>query len=292
MKTELAKKYLRLEKLPTLWCSGCGHGLILSSLLRALDLLNIEKDKVAMVSGIGCSGRTPGYVDANTLHTTHGRAIPFATGIKLMKPEFYVLAVMGDGDCAAIGGNHFIHAARRNIDITAIVYNNGIYGMTGGQVSPTTPYGAYASTAPYGQLEEPFDIVELALGAGATFVARSSIDEIPKLDRLIADGIKHKGFSVIDVITICPITFGRRNELGEDPMMNLRWVQDITVPMKKAKDMSKEELKGKWITGIFRDEDKPNLIDLYLELNKKLKYSMVDESSIEGTEFVRREDET
>ncbi|TET99571.1 MAG: 2-oxoacid:ferredoxin oxidoreductase subunit beta [Candidatus Stahlbacteria bacterium] len=292
MKTELAKKYLRLEKLPTLWCSGCGHGLILSSLLRALYLLNIEKDKVAMVSGIGCSGRTPGYVDVHTLHTTHGRAIPFATGIKLMKPEFYVLAVMGDGDCAAIGGNHFIHAARRNIDITAIVYNNGIYGMTGGQVSPTTPYGAYASTAPYGQLEEPFDIVELALGAGATFVARSSIDEIPKLDRLIADGIKHKGFSVIDVITICPITFGRRNKLGEDPMMNLRWVQDITVPMKKAKDMSKEELKGKWITGIFRDEDKPNLIDLYLELNKKLKHSMVDESSKEGVEDVRRQDET
>lgn len=292
MKTELAKKYLRLEKLPTLWCSGCGHGLILSSLLRALYLLNIEKDKVAMVSGIGCSGRTPGYVDAHTLHTTHGRAIPFATGIKLTKPEFYVLAVMGDGDCAAIGGNHFIHAARRNIDITAIVYNNGIYGMTGGQVSPTTPYGAYASTAPYGQLEEPFDIVELALGAGATFVARSSIDEIPKLDRLIADGIKHKGFSVIDVITICPITFGRRNKLGEDPMMNLRWVQDITVPMKKAKDMSKEELKGKWITGIFRDEDKPNLIDLYLELNKKLKHSMVDESSKEGVEDVRRQDET
>ncbi len=284
MKTEVAKKYLRLEKLPTLWCPGCGHGLILSSLLRALDFLNLERDKIALISGIGCSGRTPGYVDVHSLHTTHGRALPFATGIKLMKPEFNVIAVMGDGDCAAIGGNHFIHTARRNIDITAIIFNNGIYGMTGGQVSPTTPYGAYASTAPYGQMEEPFDIVELALGAGATYVARSSIYEIPKLDRIIADGIKHKGFSVIDVITVCPVTFGRRNELTENPMMNLRYIRDITVPMKKAEKMSEKELKGKWITGIFRDVDKPNLIDLYRELNERVKSSAVGESTIEGVE--------
>jgi len=284
MKTEVAKKYLRLEKLPTLWCSGCGHGFILASLLRALDLLDIEKDKIAMVSGIGCSGRTPGYVDVHSLHTTHGRALPFATGIKLMKPEFSVIVVMGDGDCAAIGGNHFIHAARRNIDITAIVYNNGIYGMTGGQASPTTPCGAYASTAPYGQLEEPFDIVELALGSGATYVARSSIDEIPKLDRVIAEGIKHKGFSVIDVITVCPITFGRRNELTENPMINLRYIRDITVPMKKAEKMSEEELKGKWVTGIFRDIEKPQLMDLYRKLNESFKNSSVSESTKESVE--------
>lgn len=166
--------YLRLEHFPHIWCAGCGHGIVLKALLRAINKLNIPKDKVALVSGIGCSSRTPGYVDFNTLHTTHGRALAFATGIKMSNPDLVVIAVMGDGDCAAIGGNHFIHAARRNIDITVVVENNFIYGMTGGQVSPTTPYGVPATTAPYGALERPFDIINLAEGAGAIFGARAT----------------------------------------------------------------------------------------------------------------------
>ncbi|MCK4421570.1 2-oxoacid:ferredoxin oxidoreductase subunit beta [candidate division WOR-3 bacterium] len=271
MKTEIVKKYLRLDKMPTVWCPGCGHGIIMGSLLRALELRGRSKDDIALVSGIGCSGRTPGYVDVHTLHTTHGRAIAFATGIKMMNPEMSVIVVMGDGDCAAIGGNHFIHAARRNMDITAVVYNNGIYGMTGGQVSPTTPYDAFATTAPYGQMEPPFDIVELALGAGATYVARSSVIDVPKLDELIVKGIKNNGFSVIDVITPCPIAYGRRNKLTADPMKNMQWVKEVTVPRKKAEEMSEKELRGKWITGVFRDVEHVGLVNLYIELEEKLK---------------------
>ena len=270
MKTEVVKKYLRLEKMPTVWCPGCGNGIILGSLLRAFELRGRSKDNIVLISGIGCSGRTPGYVDVHTLHTTHGRAIAFATGVKMMMPKMSVIVVMGDGDCTAIGGNHFIHAARRNLDITAIVYNNGIYGMTGGQVSPTTPYGAYATTAPYGQMEAPFDIVELALGAGASYVARSSVNDVPKLDEIIVKGIRNDGFSVIDVITPCPIVFGRYNNLTADPMKNLEWVREITVPKSKAAKMKEEELRGKWITGIFRDREKPGLINLYLGLEERL----------------------
>ncbi len=271
MKTEIVKKYLRMDKMPTVWCPGCGHGIIMGSMLRALEMYGCAKDDIVIVSGIGCSGRTPGYIDANTLHTTHGRAIPFATGIKIMNPKLTVITAMGDGDCAAIGGNHFIHAARRNVDITAIVFNNGIYGMTGGQVSPTTPYEAFASTAPYGQLEPPFDVVKLALGAGASYVARSSIDDIPKLDEIILNGIKNSGFAVIDVITPCPIAYGRRNKLTDDPMENLKWIRDITITQKKAENMSEEELKGKWVTGVFRDKEQMDLTSLYLELEERMK---------------------
>lgn len=273
MKTEVVKKYLRLEKMPTVWCPGCGHGIILGSLLRAFEMRERTKDDFVLISGIGCSGRTPGYVDVHSLHTTHGRAIAFATGIKMMKPDMSVIAVMGDGDCAAIGGNHFIHAARRNMDITAVVYNNAIYGMTGGQVSPTTPAESYATTAPYGQLEEAFDIVKLALGAGASYVARGSIDDVPKLDEVIRAGIRNDGFSVIDVVTPCPITYGRRNKIGADPMDNLNWVRDVTVRREKAEKMSEEELRGKWITGIFRDREQPDLTSLYMELEGRLKAS-------------------
>ena len=273
MKTEVVKKYLRLDKMPTVWCPGCGHGIIMGSMLRAFELRGRTKDDIVLISGIGCSGRTPGYVDVHSLHTTHGRAIAFATGIKMMKPEMSVVVAMGDGDCTAIGGNHFIHAARRNMDITAIVYNNGIYGMTGGQVSPTTPYEAFATTAPYGQMEPPFDVVELALGAGASFVARSSVNEVPKLDDIIARGMANDGFAVIDVITPCPITFGRYNKLGADPMENLKWVRDVTIPSEKAEEMSEEELRGKWITGVFRDKEQPDLTSLYIDLEERLKSS-------------------
>ncbi len=272
MVTEIARQYLRQDKFPSIWCPGCGHGIILGAILRTIHKLGINKNKVMMVSGIGCSGRTPGYVDFHTLHTTHGRALTFATGIKLVRPEMTVLVVMGDGDAAAIGGNHFIHAARRNIDITAIVYNNSIYGMTGGQVSPTTPTGMYATTAPYGMLEKPFDIVELALGAGASFVARGSSYHVPMLDGLIKKAILHKGFSVVDVITTCPINFGRRNKLSADGAKNLKYVESIVVPLSKYQKMPEEERIGKFPIGIFRQEEGlPELTEKYVQLENKLR---------------------
>lgn len=272
MVTEIARQYLRQDKFPSIWCPGCGHGIILGAILRTVHKLSINKNKVMMVSGIGCSGRTPGYVDFHTLHTTHGRALTFATGIKLVRPEMTVLVVMGDGDAAAIGGNHFIHAARRNIDITAIVYNNSIYGMTGGQVSPTTPTGMYATTAPYGMLEKPFDIVELALGAGASFVARGSSYHVPMLDGLIKKAILHKGFSVVDVITTCPINFGRRNKLSADGAKNLKYVESIVVPLSKYQKMPEEERIGKFPIGIFRQEEGlPELTEKYVQLENKLR---------------------
>ena len=272
MVTEIARQYLRHDKFPSIWCPGCGHGIILGAILRAVHKLGLDKNKVMMVSGIGCSGRTPGYVDFHTLHTTHGRALTFATGIKLVRPEMTVLVVMGDGDAAAIGGNHFIHAARRNIDITAIVYNNSIYGMTGGQVSPTTPTGMYATTAPYGMIEKPFDIVELALGAGASFVARGSSYHVPMLDGLIKKAILHKGFSVVDVITTCPINFGRRNKLSADGAKNLKYVESIVVPLSKYQKMPEEERIGKFPIGIFRQEEGlPELTEKYVQLENKLR---------------------
>ena len=169
----LIYKYLRHDKkFPHVWCGGCGIGIMLGSLIRAIDHIGYTKDEVVLVSGIGCSGRLPVYVDFNTLHTTHGRALTFATGVKLAKPELHVIVIMGDGDATAIGGNHFIHAARRNLDLTAIIVNNSIYGMTGGQYSPTTPYGQRATTAIYGSVEHSFNISQLAVCAGAIFVAR------------------------------------------------------------------------------------------------------------------------
>ena len=169
--TRLIHKYLRHDKrFPHVWCPGCGNGILLGSLIRAIDATGLEKDEIVIVSGIGCSGRISVYVDFNTLHTTHGRALTFATGIKLGNPKLNVIVIMGDGDATAIGGNHFIHAARRNLDLTAIVVNNNIYGMTGGQYSPTTPYGAIASTALYGNVEHAFSIAELAVTAGASMV--------------------------------------------------------------------------------------------------------------------------
>ena len=167
--------YLRHDKkFPHVWCPGCGNGIVLGSLIRTIHNLKISKDEVVLVSGIGCAGRMTAYVDVSTVHTTHGRALTFATGIKLAKPKMKVIVVMGDGDATAIGGNHLIHAARRNVDLNAIIINNSIYGMTGGQFSPTTPYGAQATTAPHGHVEHAFNISRLADAAGGSFVARGN----------------------------------------------------------------------------------------------------------------------
>jgi len=251
--TEIVREYLRECKLPTIWCPGCGHGIVLGAVLRAVHRAGWNKNDTVLISGIGCAGRAPGYVDFNTLHTTHGRALTFATGIKLANPKLKVIVVMGDGDAAAIGGNHFIHAARRNIDITAIVFNNAIYGMTGGQYSPTTPFGAYASTTPFGNVEYDFDICELMKASGATFIARSVVSNPRQIENFVYKGLLHKGFSVIDVLTTCPTGYGRRNKLTDDGVKNIEYARSRVIPIEEWQNMSPEERRGRFPVGIFRD---------------------------------------
>lgn len=267
---ETARTYLRPSKrLPTVWCPGCGLGIMMSAMIRAIARIGIAKNDVAVVSGIGCTGRLPTYVDFNTLHTTHGRALAFATGIKLARPKLAVIAVMGDGDALAIGGNHFIHACRRNIDMTAIVADNMIYGMTGGQYSPTTPQGKRGTTAPYGNVEQDFDVVNLATGAGATFVARSSVYHAMELDRLIEKAIRHKGFSVVEVVSNCYTSYGRMNKYVS-PVDMLRWMKENSVSVRAAEKMSPEELEGKFTRGVMVERDLPEFIEAYDELGERL----------------------
>jgi 2-oxoglutarate ferredoxin oxidoreductase subunit beta len=245
--------YMRQRFLPHMWCPGCGHGTVLNSLLRAVEQLGLSKNEIVMVSGIGCSSRISGYVDFHTLHTLHGRALAFATGVKLSKPELNVIVPMGDGDALAIGGNHFIHAARRNIDMTAIVMNNRIYGMTGGQYSPMSGVGINATTAPYANIDRDFDVVEMALAAGATFVARSTTYHAQQATDLIKQAVLHEGFSVVEVLSQCPTHFGRKNKQGSaaDMMENYK---DITVPVGSKKKEANPELIER---GIFVQKDAP-----------------------------------
>ena len=249
-------KYLRLSKFPLIWCPGCGDGIVLKAMLRAIDSIGLQKDDITMVSGIGCSSRLPGYVDFNTLHTTHGRPITFATGVKIANPKMNVIVVTGDGDATAIGGNHYIHAARRNLDLTVILFNNNIYGMTGGQVSPTTPIGMKASTAPRGNREPAFNISGLAQAAGASFVARGTVHGAFMLEKLIERAILKKGFSVVEVLTPCPTAYGRRNRMGAGINM-MHELRKDSVPLKKAAALTPEELDGKVVTGVLVDIDKP-----------------------------------
>ncbi|MDO4581048.1 MAG: thiamine pyrophosphate-dependent enzyme [Bacillota bacterium] len=258
------EKYFR-NNLPHIWCSGCGNGIVMSAWARAMEEVAIDKDNTIAVSGIGCSSRITGYLDLNTLHTAHGRALPFATGCKMAKPDMDVFIFSGDGDCSAIGGNHFIHACRRNMDMTMIVINNNIYGMTGGQFSPLTPFGKKGTTAPYGSVDRCFDLCELAMGAGATFVARGDIFHAKQLTDLIVAGYKHKGFSVIEVLASCPISFGRRNKIPK-PADMMQYVKDHTVALARAEKMSPEELKGMYITGILRNESDVEYNEEYLRL--------------------------
>ena len=269
--TKLIHKYLRHDKkFPHVWCPGCGNGIVLGALIRAIDRLGLEKDEIVLASGIGCSGRMPVYVDFNTLHTTHGRALTFATGIKLAKPSLTVITVMGDGDATAIGGNHFIHAARRNLDLNAIIINNQIYGMTGGQHSPTTPYGCYSSTSSYGHIEHAFSIAELAVTAGADFVARGTVCHAELLEELIEKALRRRGFSVVEVMSNCHIQFGRRNNMG-DPITMMKWLRDHAVTMAKARKMTPDALENKFTIGILADVEKPIYTEEYEKIRKMAK---------------------
>ena len=263
-------KYLRLDKFPLIWCSGCGDGIVLKAILRAVERIGLDRNEICMVSGIGCSSRTPGYVDVNTLHTTHGRALTFATGVKMARPDLTVIVVTGDGDATAIGGNHFIHAARRNIDISVILYNNWIYGMTGGQVSPATPTGDRASTAPYGSIEPNFDIAALAAGAGASFVARETVAKPLVLDKLVERAIRKKGFSLVEVMTPCPTTYGRLNKSGDAVEMTA-WLKERSVSAAKAETLSPEERERAVVTGVLVDREKPEYAEEYFRMVERLR---------------------
>ena len=262
-------EYLRpKKKFPNLWCAGCGIGIVMHAIIRAIDRLGLSKDEVAMLSGIGCTGRMPVYLDFNTMHTTHGRALAFATGLKLAKPDMQILAVMGDGDALAIGGNHFIHTARRNIDLTAIVVNNQTYGMTGGQISPTTPMDMLATTAPYGNIDQPMPICDIATAAGASFVARSTVYHARELDSLIERAMRKKGFAVVEAVSYCHTSYGRLNKLGRAVDM-MRALKDDSITVEMAAKLSPEEVKGKIVRGVLLDREIPEYGALYRQIVEK-----------------------
>jgi 2-oxoglutarate/2-oxoacid ferredoxin oxidoreductase subunit beta len=272
--TKLIHKYLRHQKkFPHVWCPGCGIGIMLGSLIRAIDRSGYEKDEIVLISGIGCSGRLPVYVDFNTLHTTHGRALTFATGVKLAKPSLKVIVVMGDGDAVAIGGNHFIHAARRNIDVTAIIVNNSIYGMTGGQHSPTTPYGMKSTTTGYWNIEQAFKISELAVTAGAVFVGRGTVYHAKLLDSLMEKAFLKPGFSVVEVIAHCHTQYGRVNRLGSAVEM-MEWQRDHAVPVEKVLQMKPDELQDKIVIGVLVDKELPVYQNEYDKIRERAKGGM------------------
>ncbi len=261
----IAEKYLRQRFLPHIWCPGCGHGIVLGAILRAIDRVGLDRDKTVMVSGIGCSSRATGYMDFDTLHTTHGRALAFATGIKVFNPEMKVVVVTGDGDAAAIGGNHLIHAARRNVDITTICFNNSVYGMTSGQYSPLTPFGCLATTAPYGNVDHPFDLCNLVSAAGATFVGRGTAYHVTQLVDLISQALENKGFSFVEALSQCPTYYGRRNKLGSAVDM-LEWYRKNAVTVNRAAKMEPAELEDKIVTGVLKKTEAPEYTQEYRQI--------------------------
>ena len=261
-------KYLRVEKMPTLWCWGCGDGVILKSFIRAVDKLGIKKDDMCVVSGIGCSGRFSSYVDFNTVHTTHGRTIAYATGIKLANPDKHVVCVAGDGDSLAIGGNHTIHGCRRNIDITFIIINNFIYGLTNSQTSPTTPQGMWTVSQKAGNIDPTFDTCKLAIASGASFVARESVNSPKRLEKVITQALEHKGFALVEALSNCHINLGRKNKMNS-AMENLDWIDSITVSKKKYDAISEEEQLNLLPTGILhQDTEVAEYGDMYAEIQK------------------------
>ncbi|MEW5774856.1 MAG: 2-oxoacid:ferredoxin oxidoreductase subunit beta [Thermodesulfobacteriota bacterium] len=265
-RTQLIHHYLRHnKKFPHVYCAGCGHGIVLGSLIRSVHALGLSKDEVVMVAGIGCSGRMAVYVDFNTVHAVHGRALTIATGVKLSNPNLKVIVVMGDGDALSIGGNHFIHSARRNIGLSVLVLNNNIYGMTGGQCSSTTPLGAMTTTTPYGQMEKSFDLVDLATAAGANYVARASAFHAQGMDKLMQATLTHRGFSLLEVVSPCHTQYGRKNKFKTVVDM-YRWLKESGTPLEQYRKLSPEKAAGRIPLGVFVDKDEPALEERYAEL--------------------------
>jgi 2-oxoglutarate ferredoxin oxidoreductase subunit beta len=257
--------FLREDRMPHIWCPGCGIGTTLNCFSRALTDLGADLDKVAVVSGIGCTGRVAGYVNLDSFHTTHGRAIPFAVGLKLGNPDLKVVVYSGDGDLFAIGGNHFIHAARRNMDLTVVCVNNFIYGMTGGQVAPTTPTPAVTSTTPYGAFEEAFNLPFLADSCGAVYVARWTAYHVRHLTKAMKEAVSKKGFSFIEIIAPCPTLYQRRNRLG-DGLQTMEYYRDMSV-VKNGADTRGVGIsyQGEIVCGKFVDRERPTWLDAYNE---------------------------
>ncbi len=259
---------LRTERIPHIWCPGCGIGTVFNAVLAAIKNTGWDPNSIAMVSGIGCTGRMAGYIQLDSFHTTHGRALPFATGLKLARPQTKVIVVSGDGDLFAIGGNHFIHAARRNMDITVICVNNLTYGMTGGQQAPSTPLGAKTTTTVNGSPEEPFNFCYLASSCGATYVARWTAMQVRSLRSSITEALQKTGFSFVEVITPCPSSFGRRNRMGSALEM-LKFYHGRSVirgdidPKDAAMDIDKEIVVGKFV-----DIERPTFLDNYAKFNR------------------------
>jgi 2-oxoglutarate ferredoxin oxidoreductase subunit beta len=247
------EKYIRYRTFPTPWCPGCGDGVILKAIAMSFSDLGMEPDDIVVVSGIGCSGRMPTFFNTNTLHVTHGRALTFATGIKLARPEKMVVVISGDGDSLAIGGNHLIHAARRNIGIKMILINNGIYGMTGGQVSPLTPQKFITETTPYGNIEPKFMASELLIAARATFVARETVVRMAQLKKVIQKSFQHKGFSVVEAISNCHVNLGRKNKM-KDPISMTNWIAGRSVPKAKYDKLALEDREHKYPVGILKED--------------------------------------
>ena len=246
-------EYSRTDKMPTLWCWGCGDGVILKSVIRAIEKIGWNMDDVCVVSGIGCSGRFSSYINCNTVHTTHGRTLPYATGIKLANPDKKVIVVGGDGDGLAIGGNHTIHASRRNIDLNYIIINNFIYGLTNSQTSPTTPQGMWTVTMSRGNIDPTFDACKLVEAAGASFIARETMLDPKKLERVLVKGFEHKGFSFIEVFSNCHVNLGRKNKMAT-AMANLEWIDSISMAKAKFDKLEPEEQKGIFPTGILKHD--------------------------------------
>jgi len=258
--------YLRMEKMPTLWCWGCGDGVILKAVIRAIDKMGWKQDDVCVVSGIGCSGRFSSYVDFNTIHTTHGRTVAYATGVKLANPDKHVICVAGDGDALAIGGNHTIHGCRRNIDLNMIVINNFIYGLTNSQTSPTTPRGMWTVSQKAGNIDPTFNACDLALGAGASFVGRETVIDPKKLERLLVKGFSHKGFSFMEVLSNCHINLGRKNKMAS-AMENLDWIDSITMGKMKFEKLEEKDKMNFLPTGVLKeDNESKEYCEMYKEI--------------------------
>jgi 2-oxoglutarate ferredoxin oxidoreductase subunit beta len=262
----LRQKYTRGHILRTTTCPGCGIGTVSQAILRSIDELQLDIDDFIFVSGIGCSAWIPSpFYNADTLHTTHGRPVAFATGVKLGLPDKHVMVVSGDGDLTAIGGNHLIHAARRNINLTVVLVNNGIYGMTGGQTAPTTPRGIKTITSPYGAMEHDFDISPMVVAAGASYVARWTTYHPRQLTRSLKKGIQKKGFALIEAVSQCPVQYGRASKLGGAVDM-LKHFKKNSVRINKAQEMRAEELQSKFIVGEFTDLEKAELSEQWVRL--------------------------
>jgi 2-oxoglutarate ferredoxin oxidoreductase subunit beta len=266
----LAEKYLRKSALPTIYCPGCGHGTVLNAFVRAVDELDIANE-LALVGGIGCSGWTPVFIKADVLHTLHGRALAMATGLKLARPDRKVVVFTGDGDCLAIGGNHFMHAARRNIDLTVVMMNNNIYGMTGGQTAPSTPYGARTQTSPHGNTEPAFDACELARSFGASYIARWTSAHPLGLLKALKQAMTHEGFSFVEVMVQCPTQAGRYMHQTADAMELMNMLKQKAVPADKASQKSQDELKGRFTVGkLLERNDQPEFCRTQYDLMQRV----------------------